>query len=449
VTILYGVCAWGLGHATRSLPILRRLVDDHRVLVYSDGAALAYLRRELGPRATFLGAGAPYPNIFGGRVLALGFFARAPRLIAAMRAEYRETQRLVAAHGVDRVVSDSRWGVSSPSVPSIFIAHHLRQLAPPRFRAAERLTEWVTWRAIHRRYRRILVPDVAEDGGLSGRLAHGLRSYDPSQLVYLGLLSDLTPGRSSAAADVDTLVVLGGPEPSRSRFETRLVPELSRLPGRTVVLRGLPAGDGPPWHADGVEALAHANRNDRNRLFGTARVIVGRSGYSTLMDVAQVGARALLVPMRGQTEQEYLAARLARKGLVHAVAERDVDLSRDVPLAGLRRGLDGVVRRGAGGRGDPSRSAGSRAGGEDSRRPRRGPAAAARSRLAGRRSRRERRDAHSCLSAEIPRVRHPELLAHGLPDVFTDGAPERLSVCLTFPDPSHQRFCQSPDRGAQ
>ena len=162
--------------------------------------------------------------------------------------------------------------------------------------------------------------------------------------------------------------------------------------------------------------LGHATRN---RLFGTARVIVGRSGYSTLMDVAQVGARALLVPMRGQTEQEYLAARLARKGLVHAVAERDVDLSRDVPLAGLRRGLDGVVRRGADGRGDPSRSAGSRA------------------------------DAHSCLSAEIPRVRHPELLAHGLPDVFTDGAPERLSVCLTFPDPSHQRFCQSPDRRAQ
>src|SRR5207302_4622871 len=121
------------------------------------------------------------------------------------------------------------------------------------------------------------------------------------------------------------------------------------LPGRTVVLRGLPTGDGPPWRADGVEALPHASRNDRNRLFDTARVIVGRSGYSTLMDVAQVGARALLVPMRGQTEQEYLAARLARKGLVHAVAERDVDLSRDVPLAGLRRGLDGVVRRGAGG----------------------------------------------------------------------------------------------------
>ena len=89
-----------------------------------------------------------------------------------------------------------------------------------------------------------------------------------------------------------------------------------------------------------------ASVRHRNRRFGTARVIVGRSGYSTLMDVAQVGARALLVPMRGQTEQEYLAARLARKGLVHAVAERDVDLARDVPLARTRRGLDGFVHPG-------------------------------------------------------------------------------------------------------
>ncbi|TMB46121.1 MAG: hypothetical protein E6J55_03475 [Deltaproteobacteria bacterium] len=349
VKILYGVCAWGLGHATRSLPVLRRLAAEHEVLVYSDGAALAYLRRELGARAAFLPATMPYPNIFAGSVLALRFFALAPRLVEAMRAEYRETQRLVAAHHVDRVVSDSRWGVSSPRVPSLFIAHHLKQLAPPRFGVAERLTEWVTWRAIHRRYRRILVPDAAEDGGLSGRLAHELHCWAPSQLVYLGLLSDLTPGQrpaSDAGTSLDTLVVLGGPEPSRSRLEARLLPDLARLPGRTVVLRGLPAGDGPPWPIGGVEALPHASRDERDRLFGAARVIVGRSGYSTLMDVAQVGARALLVPMRGQTEQEYLAARLARKGLVHAVAERDVDLARDVPLARTRRGLDGFVHPG-------------------------------------------------------------------------------------------------------
>src|SRR5437773_1990716 len=162
VKILYGVCAWGLGHATRSLPVLRRLAAEHEVLVYSDGAALAYLRRELGARAAFLPATMPYPNIFAGSVLALRFFALAPRL----------------------------------------------------------------------------VPDAAEDGGLSGRLAHELHCWAPSQLVYLGLLSDLTPGQrpaSDAGTSLDTLVVLGGPEPSRSRLEARLLPDLARLPGRTVV----------------------------------------------------------------------------------------------------------------------------------------------------------------------------------------------------------------------
>jgi predicted glycosyltransferase len=72
-------------------------------------------------------------------------------------------------------------------------------------------------------------------------------------------------------------------------------------------------------------------------------VIVGRSGYTTVMDVARVGARALFIPMPGQTEQEYLAARLARRGLTHGVPERRIDLVRDVAIAAARPGLGGLV----------------------------------------------------------------------------------------------------------
>src|SRR5205814_10370811 len=156
----------------------------------------------------FIGA-VPYPNIFRG-TLALGFFAHAPALVRAMRAEHADAERLVTAERIDRVVSDSRWGVSSRRVPSFFISHHLRQLAPARLRIAERLTEAVTWRAIHARYRRILVPDVAVDGGLSGRLSHELRFYGPDEVRYVGPLSDVTP--QAVARDVDTLVLLSGPE---------------------------------------------------------------------------------------------------------------------------------------------------------------------------------------------------------------------------------------------
>jgi hypothetical protein len=345
VRILYAVCGWGLGHATRSLPILRRLVPAHDVVVYAEGPALALLQAELADtRVRFVHA-VSYPNIFG-RALALRFFARAPALIRAMCAEHAETEALVAAERIDRVVSDSRWGVSSRRVPSLFISHHLKQLAPRALGLAERLTEAVTWRAIHGRFRRILVPDVAADGGLSGRLAHGLHFYGRDELRYVGPLSDVTP--RPAARELDTLVILGGPEPSRSRLEQRLLPGLACLPGRTVVLRGLPGRDAP-WPLPDVEARVHARKPERDALFSAAGVIVGRSGYTTVMDVARVGARAVFIPMPGQTEQEYLAARLARRGLTHAVAERRVDLVGDVAIAAARPGLRGLVPDG----GDP------------------------------------------------------------------------------------------------
>jgi len=345
--ILYAVCGWGLGHATRSLPVLRRLVAAHDVIVYAEGAALALIEADLPPATTggrlrIVCAGA-YPNIFGG-TLALRFFARAPALIRAMRAEHAATQAIVTAERVDRVVSDSRWGVSSRRVPSFFISHHLKQIAPRRLRAAERLTEAVTWRAIHGRYRRILVPDVDAGGGLSGRLAHELRFYGPDEVRYVGPLSDVTP--RPVAHDVDTLVVLSGPEPSRGQLEQRLLGGLARLPGRTVVLRGIP-GREAPWPLPQVAALPHARKADRDRLFSAARVLVGRSGYSTVMDAARVGARAVFIPMRGQTEQEYLADRLAGLGLTHGVRERDVDLPRDVAIAAARPGLAPILPNGA------------------------------------------------------------------------------------------------------
>ena len=60
--ILYAVCEWGLGHATRSLPNLRRLVGAHDVVAYSDGAAPALLRGEVDSRVYFVEA-TPCRNI--------------------------------------------------------------------------------------------------------------------------------------------------------------------------------------------------------------------------------------------------------------------------------------------------------------------------------------------------------------------------------------------------
>ena len=47
--IIYGVCSWGLGHATRSLPVIRKLITEkHNVTVISNGRSLEVLKKELG-----------------------------------------------------------------------------------------------------------------------------------------------------------------------------------------------------------------------------------------------------------------------------------------------------------------------------------------------------------------------------------------------------------------
>ena len=64
-----------------------------------------------------------------------------------------------------------------------------------------------------------------------------------------------------------------------------------------------------------------------------ARLIVSRSGYTTMMELAELGKRALLIPTPGQTEQEYLADLHYRAGHYYAVQQSKLELVRDVTRA--------------------------------------------------------------------------------------------------------------------
>ena len=53
--IIYGVCSWGLGHATRSLPIIRKLIsENHKITIISSGRSLELLKTELGDNSHYL-----------------------------------------------------------------------------------------------------------------------------------------------------------------------------------------------------------------------------------------------------------------------------------------------------------------------------------------------------------------------------------------------------------
>ena len=53
--VIYAVCSWGLGHATRSLPVIRKLIDENNELtIISNGRSLELLKNELGKNIEYV-----------------------------------------------------------------------------------------------------------------------------------------------------------------------------------------------------------------------------------------------------------------------------------------------------------------------------------------------------------------------------------------------------------
>jgi UDP-N-acetylglucosamine transferase subunit ALG13 len=338
---LFAVLNMGLGHATRSLPLIRAMRSSGwAVTVGGSGRSLRLLAREL-PDAPLLEL--PDYNLeYTDRGVDLGrLMARTPDLVRTVRQEHLLIEEHVRRLGADLVVSDHRYGCWSEQVPSWFIAHQLRFAVPPLFRPFE-FAGALFNRGFHRRYTGVIVPDLLEDGEglLSGRLSHPYRAALPETAAryhYPGTLSSIGR-REGVGEEIDVFVAVSGPEPQRTALERIVREQIRRVPGRRVVALGCPEGDRVEEPEAGLTIHAHLERERMEAVMNRSRLIVARSGYSTLMEVVELGKRALWIPTPGQTEQLYLADRMRRRGWYHSVDQGELDLVRDVPVALERRG---------------------------------------------------------------------------------------------------------------
>lgn len=330
----------GLGHATRSLPLIREFMrQDWDVLIGSSGRSLLFLQKEVnGARFVELPAykleytyrGAGLPQLLG----------RVPSMLRTIAEETRITEELILDDELDLVISDHRYGCYSDEVPSFFISHQLQLIAPPLLRLFE-FTGAGFHRWFHRKYGHVIVPDAANgrEGLLSGRLSRireGERRYH-----FPGILSSIRY-RSGTEEDIDLMIPISGPEPQRSVLEQIIREQIRGLPGRKVVALGIPESDEVETPESDLVIHHHLSRDLMEDHFNRSRMIVARSGYSTVMEVAELGKKALFVPTPGQTEQSYLAGRFRRMGWFYSVPQQELDLQRDIATAA---GYPGFPRR--------------------------------------------------------------------------------------------------------
>ncbi len=349
--ILFAVHDWGLGHASRSLVLIRGLLErgDSVSIVSARGGGWRMLQSELGTACRFI----EYPDIpkpFSRwpAMFYLRMSLATPRVLVRFRQEHRFTEKLVARDRFDAVVSDSRFGMWSREVPSFCLLHSLRQIIPGRPRALERLVEFGQYR-LTRGFERILIPDAEADGGLSGDLGHDPAvDWGPGRLQYIGPLSNMAC--TGGQPDIDSFFSISGIEPQRSLLARRVLDALPRLDGRIVVTLGDPARAGDCRHIGRATIYGYLDRRAQQEMLNRARLVFTRSGYTTLMELAGLGKRALFVPTPGQSEQEYLARFHHQRGHVWSTTQARLELARDLPRAMARPGLprlhgDTAVRR--------------------------------------------------------------------------------------------------------
>jgi len=338
--IIYGVCSWGLGHATRSLPVIRKLIDeDNDITIISSGRSLELLKNELGENIEYIDI-PDYPMLLSEN--ARQFMAKSaiywPKFIGGMRKGLKKLTKMLETKKCDRIISDARYEIYSRKIPSFFISHQIRIMNPLRIKLFESGSEIFNL-FFFRRYCGVIVPDYKDDN-LSGDLSHNLKKIDENKIHYVGVLSDFK--KTNVKKDIEYLISISGPEPQRTMLEEKLLSQVNQLDGKIVITLG--KTEKKDYNiGKNVETYSFLTKEKREEFLNRAKLVVSRSGYSTILDLAVIGTRALMTPTPGQIEQEYLAEYHNKKCTFYSVNQDKIDLSKDADIA---KKTTGITRKG-------------------------------------------------------------------------------------------------------
>jgi len=85
------------------------------------------------------------------------------------------------------------------------------------------------------------------------------------------------------------------------------------------------------------------NSSELETAFNQSKAVLCRSGYTTIMDLAQLGKKAFFIPTPGQYEQEYLAKKLKKKGLVPSCKQGSFKTAHLLQID-MYKGLQNVIK---------------------------------------------------------------------------------------------------------
>jgi predicted glycosyltransferase len=313
---------WGLGHASRDIPVIHLLIKmNFRVFIGGDGYVAELLKAEF-PECTIVHLPSCPVKYTRKAPLYFKLLWQIPGFFFSIIKEHYQLKTIISKNYIDFVISDNRYGLWNKNVYSIFITHQLFIRFPGRIKFLEPLAHKFI-RFFILKYNSCWTPDFEDiHANLSGSLSHHKGLLYP-KIKYIGPLSRFEPiTDKSLKSGKEILVILSGPEPQRTILESMLLKQLEQIPDSAVIIRGIPGPDPKISYKKNLILYDHVNTCMFNELLSSSGYIICRPGYSTIMDLFIAGKTAILIPTPGQTEQEYLAEYLSAKKLF-VKAEQD------------------------------------------------------------------------------------------------------------------------------
>lgn len=318
--ILIAPLNWGLGHATRCIPIINALLKNNfEVIISANGRSHDLLKKEF-PLLEFI-------NIKGIEVkyhkfLPMNFniILQTPKILYAIYSENTAIKKIIKKYKIDGIISDNRFGLFNKNVKSVFITHQLQIQS----RYMQNIIQRMNYFFINQFNICWIIDDQKKN--LAGDLSKPKKL--PTNYKYIGLHSRLSLSKKQKKYKL--CFIISGPEPQRTIFEEIIIKSTKKIKEKTIIILGKPEEEKNIIKKRNLTIISSADTKEINKCILESEIIISRSGYSTIMDLEKTQSKAIFVPTPGQTEQEYLARYLKKKKIADYQIQNKFDLNKGI-----------------------------------------------------------------------------------------------------------------------
>ncbi|MEJ7625499.1 MAG: glycosyltransferase [Ferruginibacter sp.] len=321
--ILIAPLDWGLGHATRCIPVIRfLLIHNAEIIIAAEGSIVILLQKEF-PQCEFISLTgykigySRFPYLFTLKIL-----MQVPKIIMTITKERAWLNKIIVSLKIDAVISDNRFGLYNSQIPCVYITHQLAIQTGNK--VINKLVSGIHYNFI-KKFNACWIPDNKSENNLGGILSHPYK-MPPIPTEYIGILSRFT--KKESIIKYDFLLLISGPEPQRSMLETILLKQFKKSSYSFILVRGLP-GETKELKIENNKATVynHLDSTTLNEIIQQSETVIARSGYSTIMDLVKMKKKGILIATPGQAEQEYLAQYVMEKKLFYSVRQENFSLA--------------------------------------------------------------------------------------------------------------------------